>query len=266
MKTIRLIVISTIVLIISCGSVIANNPETHEKKEPYKLQNNNNRFLATNHTFGLDLGFNNYLQDKEFPDATGKPYAVKPWGSWYVSINSTHITRILGPLHFNWGAGVSWYNFKFQNEAIQIKSGNNEVYFEEFTTPDAVPIKSKLTAAYLDAFLVPSFYFGNKSYDNGGCNFGPFDSNDITAGLRIGFGGYIGYKLDDYAKFVYKADGEKEKDHNKDNFYVNNWRYGLRFQIGFNDMDFFANYDLNELFLENKGPVLNAFSFGVSLY
>jgi hypothetical protein len=35
-------------------------------------------------------------------------------------------------------------------------------------------------------------------------------------------------------------------------------------QIGFKGTDFFFNYDMNELFAENKGPKLNAFSFGVS--
>ena len=41
-------------------------------------------------------------------------------------------------------------------------------------------------------------------------------------------------------------------------------RYGLRAQIGFNDIDLFINYDMNELFAAGKGPQLNAFSFGVT--
>jgi hypothetical protein len=41
-------------------------------------------------------------------------------------------------------------------------------------------------------------------------------------------------------------------------------RYGLRGQIGFNDIDLFVNYDMNDLFTEGKGPQLNAFSFGIT--
>jgi len=39
----------------------------------------------------------------------------------------------------------------------------------------------------------------------------------------------------------------------------------LRFQMGYRGIDFYANYDLNELFVEGRGPQLNAFSFGFVL-
>ena len=64
---------------------------------------------------------------------------------------------------------------------------------------------------------------------------------------------------------VTKEDGDKEKDKDKDGFYLNNFRYGVRGQIGFRGIDIFFNYDLNELFADNRGPELNAFSFGVVL-
>jgi hypothetical protein len=63
---------------------------------------------------------------------------------------------------------------------------------------------------------------------------------------------------------VYKEDGDKEKEKNRDNYYLNNVRYGLRLQLGFKDTDLFFNYDMNELFMAGKGPKLSAFSFGVS--
>ena len=42
-------------------------------------------------------------------------------------------------------------------------------------------------------------------------------------------------------------------------------RYGLRAQLGFGDTDLFFTYDLNELFNEDQGPELNAFSIGIIL-
>ncbi|HMR58489.1 MAG TPA: hypothetical protein PKC10_14290, partial [Cyclobacteriaceae bacterium] len=77
-------------------------------------------------------------------------------------------------------------------------------------------------------------------------------------------GPYVGYRIASYSKQMFEENGAERKPRNHDNFYLNNLRYGLRAQIGFNDIDFFFNYDMNELFVENKGPQLNAFSFGVT--
>src|ERR1041385_4951294 len=41
----------------------------------------------TRHSFNFDIGTNNFLTPTNgLPDYT--PYAVRPWGSWYVAINS----------------------------------------------------------------------------------------------------------------------------------------------------------------------------------
>jgi hypothetical protein len=63
---------------------------------------------------------------------------------------------------------------------------------------------------------------------------------------------------------VSRANGDKEKSREKNNFYLNNVRYGGRLLLGFGEVDFFINYDLNTLFAENRGPELNPFSFGIN--
>lgn len=40
------------------------------------------------------------------------------------------------------------------------------------------------------------------------------------------------------------------------------YQYGARLQLGFYDIDFFAQYNFNSLFAKNKGPALTPFSFG----
>jgi hypothetical protein len=90
-----------------------------------------------------------------------------------------------------------------------------------------------------------------------------FDGRNSDS-FRIGVGPYAGYRIDSYTKQVLEIGGDEQKPKDHDNFYLNNIRYGLRTQIGFQDIDLFFNYDLNELFIENKGPKLNAFSFGVT--
>ncbi|HNT49893.1 MAG TPA: hypothetical protein PKK67_04855 [Cyclobacteriaceae bacterium] len=211
----------------------------------------------TYHSMNFDLGTNNYISKNGFPDQDNSPYTVKPWGSWYVGINSVQRTRLANKFYMEWGLGVSWYNFKFENEQIQISKDDNDVIFQP-DTRDADFKKSKLTATYLNASLVPMLDFGGNRHKPS------FFDGYNSDSFRIGVGPYVGYRIASYSKQMFEENGAERKPRNHDNFYLNNLRYGLRAQIGFNDIDFFFNYDMNELFVENKGPQLNAFSFGVT--
>jgi len=212
---------------------------------------------GTYHSLNFDLGMNNYVTGNGFPDQDNSLYTVKPWGSWYVGINAVQRTRMAQKFFLEWSLGVSWYNFKFENEKTQISKDDNSVIFAE--NPMQVDFtKSKLTAAYVQAALVPMVDFGGNKRKPSIFNGRSSDS------FRFGLGPYLGYRIDSYSKQVYKEDGDKTKPKDHDNFYLNNIRYGLRVQAGFEDVDLFFNYDMNDLFVENKGPKLNAFSFGIT--
>lgn len=202
--------------------------------------------------FNFDLGMNNFLSDGKFNEDSA--YAVRPWGSWYIGINSIQKIRIAGSFFTELGIGVSWYNFKFQNDGLMLTKGVSGVVFTE-STPDIDPTKSKLTVCYLNASLIPVLDFGSRPYKSR--FWGHHD------GFRIGLGPYVGYRIQSYAKQVYEVNGNTEKDRTRSNFYLNTVRYGARFQMGYRGTDIFVNYDMNELFAENRGPKLNAFSFGV---
>jgi len=213
-----------------------------------------NRWGRTWQSFNFDLGTNNFLSSGKFPDADNALYSVRPWGSWYVGLASIQRTRMGRNFFLEWGVGVNWYNFKFQKDNILIQKDDTGVTFIE-DTRDLNFTKSKLTASYITASLIPVIDFGDNSrkariWEGYGNSF------------RIGLGPYIGYRIASHSKLVYKDDGkEKEKEH--DSFYLNSFRYGARLQIGYRSTDLFFNYDLNELFSTGKGPKLNAFSFGV---
>jgi hypothetical protein len=241
--------------------VVTADENTHDEGDEDWERNHhqeNSHHRRTYHSINFDLGMNNYLSDGKFPDENNSLYTVKPWGSWYVGINSNLRTRVSNKFFLEWGMGVSWYNFKFQNEQTMISKDDNSVIFS-INPLDVDFTKSKLTATYIQAQLIPMIDFGNNrkkpSFFDGG------DSDSF----RFGVGPYVGYRIDSYSKQVYKEDGDKIKPKDHDNFYLNNLRYGLRLQLGFEELDLFFNYDLNELFVENKGPKLNAFSFGITL-
>ncbi len=212
----------------------------------------------TRHSINLDLGLNNYLQDGKFPDETNELYTVRPWGSWYVAITSVQHTPVSGKLFLEWGLGMSWYSFKFENDNVVMSKDENGVVFSEDLDPAKSYSKSKLSMSFVTAYLIPMLDFGGygdktRFWDSGGSKF------------RIGLGPYAGYRIGSHSKVVYKEDGDKEKYKNKDNFYLENFRYGLRLQLGIRSTDLFFNYDLNELFTTSQpnNPKLNAFSFGI---
>jgi hypothetical protein len=235
------------------------NDDTSNEDGSYSSHHSHNRKWhrrRTYSTFSMDLGTNNYLENGKFPDQNNSLYSVRPWGSWYVALNSIQRTRLANKFFLEWGGGVSWYNFKFQNDKVQITKDNDGVNINE-DTRNVQFTKSKLTVAYVQLSVVPVVDFG-------GNNRKPGFFNGRSSSFRLGAGPYLGYRIDSYTKQKFEQDGDTKKEHRHDSYYINNVRYGIRLQVGFKGTDFFFNYDMNELFAENKGPRLNAFSFGVS--
>ncbi len=220
----------------------------------------------TRNYFNVEFGTNNWLEDgSKFPGESNEPYSVRPWGSWYWGLANVNKTWIGGPLFLDWGFGISFYNWKLDDNRFQVIEGDQTV---EFVRSDTLlninPEKSKLAATYINFTMVPMFDFvqGRRKID--AYERGPFRvTRSKRLGFRMGVGGYAGYRLGSRSKYVYKEDGDKEKDINKDNFYLSNFRYGVRLQMGYKGIDFFANYDLNEVFASGRGPSLNAISFGL---
>ena len=224
-----------------------------------------NRSFDRNNSFMMDLGMNNWLEDGNFPDQNNQPYAVKPFGSWYMALRSVQKTPVGGALFINWGAGISWYNWKFENADARVIKNNTETDFVLNTASNVSGIKSKLGATYLNVEIVPmlDFSYGRrkvKDIDAGNVRITRYKKR----GVRIGLGGYAGYRIASWSKFVFEEDGDRDKSKEKSNYFLNNVRYGVRAQFGIKGMDFFANYDLNEVFSAGNGPKLNAVSFGVT--
>lgn len=237
-----------------------------ERREDFKKYSYVDRKVdRTRSMFNIELGTSNWLENgNEFPNESGLPYSVRPWGSWYVGLNAIKRTWVGGPLFLDWGFGVTWYNWKLEDENFIIQEGDDQIEFIENTDPDVNPIKSKLTASYVNFNLVPMFDFAKgsryvKTYERGSFRF----KSHKKRGVRFGVGGYVGYRIASHSKFVYTDGGGREKDKDRGNYYLTNLRYGVRAQFGWKGVDLFANYDLNETFANNNGPDLNAISFGI---
>ncbi|MEM9896621.1 MAG: hypothetical protein AAF789_09660 [Bacteroidota bacterium] len=235
----------------------------NRKREDYDVD----RFERTISNFNIDLGTNNWLEDNKFPDQNGANYAVKPFGSWYVALNSVNSTAITGPLFLDWGIGVSWYNWKLQDPDFLLTDNEDEGQVEFRAIGSGFNgEKSKLTASFLNVSVVPMLDFsrGRKRIRRISSD-GVSISTSARQGFRFGVGGYAGYRLGSHTKIVFEENGDRKKERERDNFYLQNFRYGIRAQIGWKGLDFFGMYDINEVFSSNRGPQLNAITFGITL-
>lgn len=210
-----------------------SNNEVHIHKKSSKFHYN---FLES------EVGINIYPNDKGAPQ-------VKPWGSWFVSLHSVGTWKPSKNFHLRSTLGVSWYNFKFDDEriiAVKNPDGLDFVNFDELPNgPEGTPTKSKISASYATLTIVPTIRTNNGNF-------------------RVGAGGYAGYRLGGRGKYVYDdTNGDKQKSYTKSNMYAENFRYGLRGEIGVGDVTFFFNYDLNDLFQPGLGPEMQAMSFGL---
>ncbi len=209
---------------------------------------NNNWINRT--SFGSLSGFNVFLGLNALTGSGGSKYnpdsyTLKPFGSRYFSMGWMKSANISNGANakFKLGIGLnfSWYNFMLDNNNVWIK-GANEV---ELLPSSKNLKKSKLTVSYIDVPFVPYLAFKKGKFID-----------------YIGFGGYVGYRLGSHTK-TKTSDGGK-KDHEYNNFYLNDFRYGLTFQLGMHNFpDLFVNYDLNPLFKSSKGPDLQGLSFGI---
>ncbi|MEO9964456.1 MAG: hypothetical protein ABJF11_01635 [Reichenbachiella sp.] len=220
------------------------------------------RSRGTYGTFELEIGMNNWLENGSFPDNGNAAYAVKPWGSWYLGVGGVYHTAIAGPLKLKWGGNMTWYNWKMEDTSVRITKTDAATTFVPDPTIDGK--KSKLAATYINAMVVPMLEFNSRrrtSSRNHGFNWTKYRQK----GFRIGAGVYAGYRIDSWTKIKYSVNGDNKKDKEKGNYYLNNFRYGIRGQVGFRGMDLFFNYDLNDVFATDRGPELQAISFGFIL-
>ena len=201
----------------------------------------------TKHYFNAEFGLSNYLKNGKFPDATNEIYTVKPFGSWSFGMTSLNRTRIAGPISIDWGANISWYNYKFQDATTRLIKDTDEAVFFTDTNGFSSYKRSKLTISYLNIFLIPMIVT---------------DGSGKSKGFRIGAGPFAGYRIGSKTKTKFD-NGKKNKDKVKSNFYLNNVRYGVRGQLGWGSTDLYFTYDMSTLFQENRGPELNPFNFGI---
>ena len=109
--------------------------------------------------------------------------------------------------------------------------------------------KTKLTTTYLRVPLILELQlFAKKRCDR------VYISAGIVGGMKLG----------SHTKVIVNDEGEK-KSKDRDDFYLNPFRWGLTAHIGYKGITLYGDYYPTLLFQQNKGPELYPFSAGLAL-
>lgn len=209
------------------------------------------KYKSPRQGFNISLGLNAYASNSPMGYDT-EAYDLRPFGSRYVAlsmIKSATVARGKNVgLHVDFGLDVAWNNLMYEGSNTVVK-GVSELNFPPFLNNEGRALdlsKSKLTVPYVNFSLMPTISFPKSAISH------------LSGGM------YAGYRLGGYTKTKLGADGKK--DHIKGDYYLNDFRYGIGFELGIkNFVDFFVQYDMNPLFQNNRGPEVKMINFGIRL-
>lgn len=201
--------------------------------------------------FNISLGLNNIAQNQP-GNYNSSDYDLRPLGSRFVSLGATRSARLVkgknSSFYLDFGVDFSWHNLMFDSDNTVIKKSEG-VAFEPLLNTEGREVslsKSKLTIPHVNLSLMPTLSF-RKSF-----------LKYVSAGV------YSGYRIGGYTKTKIADTGNKNRT--KDNYYMNDFRYGVAVELGIKNFPaLFFNYDMNSVFEESKGPHIQMLSFGVRI-
>jgi len=146
------------------------------------------------------------------------------------------------------GMGLEYNNYRFESD-ITLKKENGRIVPDSSYIKNGVNLfKSKLTTVYLTVPLLMEFQVPAG------------DSKVFLSGGVIG-----GLKLGSHTKVVYDRDGDKQKDKNRNDFYLATLRYGIHASVGYKFIKLYTTYYPVALFQQDKGPEVYPFNVGLVL-
>jgi galactitol-specific phosphotransferase system IIB component len=228
------------------------------------------------HWAGVDIGFNGYV-NKDFNMNFPKEYEYLDLRmEKSVAVNLNFFEQNI-PLSKNqkWGIvtglGLGFNNYKFLRPT---RLGMDSTALEGYLTEDISIRKSKLTAMYL---MLPVLF----EFQTAPC----YHMN----GFHINMGVVIGARLSSHTKVYYNElntpfnitqynpeTGRYEvvftsvspndpKEHNYGDWFLQPFKFDASVRIGWNFLNFWADYSLNTMFRQGRGPVLYPWSAGITL-
>ncbi len=205
------------------------------------------------HWAGIHMGFNclSNTDYSDYPDEVNGFLDNETWKSnsinfnpLQISIGFQHNRNTIG-LVTGVGLEISTYTLD-KNISIEKTYSSVEPTYLFYDDNQ----KSKLSLSYIDVPLMVEFQIPMKEYGRQ---------------IFIAAGAIAKFKFNAHTKIKYKQDNQKLKLKTPDDFHIRNLSYAATVRIGYGSFKFFATYDLQPLFEDDKGPILYPFSVGLTL-
>jgi hypothetical protein len=208
------------------------------------------KIKRTEDYFDIGFGFNQQLEDGQYlvEDIAGE---LDFWESISFNLGYGAKSRIGNPyskVYVKYGVDFSWHNFHLDGNEILTNNGSAATFD---TVSSILGFKeNKYHIAYLNVPVMLQLDFS--------------EAGDRDEAFTFGIGGYAGIRLLAKTEIEYNtAQYEKVEVKTYDDFFTQQFRYGLMTQIGFDSFKITASYDLNEFFRADKGPAYNMVNIGI---
>ncbi len=194
--------------------------------------------------FSINLGFNQQLSGgTDFITAGNEELDF--WRSREFNLGFGGKTRIGSPyskLYILYGAEFSWHGFRLNNNNLLMQNGDSAFVATDMDTIGNRTIDR--SSYHITYFNVPVMLQ---------LDFSKLGKTDES--FTLGVGGYAGVRLGAKRRLEFNSpafdDGEERI---KDDFFTEQFRYGVMAQVGWDSFKITAKYDLNNFFKENAGP------------
>jgi len=186
------------------------------------------------------FGLNNVITKGQ--SLNDSPFKVG--GSRFAELGIAWKTRVFKEsnwLRVKYGFSFQWNGLKPIDNQFFVDSGN-ETVLEEF------PLELDKSKFRLDNLVFPvHFEFGASDKIEKEKYF----RYNTHKKIKVGLGGYAGFKLGSRQKLKFSRDGERVKEKLKADYNTNNFVYGVSAYIGWHGTALYAKYDLNPIFKDN---------------
>lgn len=222
-------------------------------KKSSKESKNRRRFEG--HWSGFRYGFTNFATNDYSAYPEGTPHFMDL--DWSNSFNMQfnvfqHSINLVPSNNFGFvtGIGLEYQRLRFQDKNISIiKDDDGMVMPISLKDVGYTNVKrNSLKVLYLTIPVIMEVQFPTKS------NKRLYISGGVTGGIR----------LHSKTKIVYNDDkGDKHKKRETDNFNIIPFKADVVGAIGYRGIQIWGSYTLTHLFKNNRGPELNAYTFGI---
>ncbi|WNB18726.1 outer membrane beta-barrel protein [Marivirga arenosa] len=231
-----------VITIILFTTVISMHAQNMQEKNTFGPRPNLKGDLTL--SFGLNMLYNNDVEALNLRTFGNNDFKI---GYMYpIQISNSNFS-------FNAGINLSFDKYAFDGDSttLAIVSGSDElrnVRLQSIGTDivgeNSIVEKSKFETNYVNIPIEFRYYLNKDKVDNGG--------------FFVAAGGSIGYLINGKTKIVYNQNEQTKKIKRKENFELNQFRYGAHIKVGISGFGAYFQYDFSELFNPGRGPLNNA--------